>query len=247
MRSGFSGTSGAGPSASRRPGAHAERRRRGGAVGGGDEQRGAGVGEDVLELGVGVGGVHRDDDQPGAQRAERPRAASPGRSAAGRRPGRRRPDPSAANPAAARSTAASSSAQLSRWSPATTAGASGRRRAAARTSAASDVPASLTGLLLRWSCVPATGHRRARCRVHSGRLAWTGWGDVVTMGPDPQHARPSPGGRAGGGRSRFGGPTRRSIARMPHPLDAERHGCGQALPRGRVLGRRPSRAPAVRR
>jgi hypothetical protein len=32
--------------------------------------------------------------------------------------------------------------------------------------------------------------------VLEGTLAWTGWGDVVTMGSDPQLARPSPDVRA---------------------------------------------------
>ena len=63
-------TSGGGPSASGGP-AQTGTPATGVPVGGDDEQRGTGVGEHVLELGIGVGGVHRDDDQPGAQRAER--------------------------------------------------------------------------------------------------------------------------------------------------------------------------------
>jgi RNA polymerase sigma-70 factor (TIGR02952 family) len=53
-------------------------------------------------------------------------------------------------------------------------------------------------------------------------LAWTRWSDVVTMGQALQHRASVPRRRAGGETVQVRGPTRRSSARMPHPLDAER-------------------------
>jgi RNA polymerase sigma-70 factor (ECF subfamily) len=91
-----------------------------------------------------------------------------------------------------------------------------------------------------------------------GTLAWTGWGDVVTMGPAPQHARPLTGGRVREETVQVRGPTRRSIARMPHPLDAERSAAGPppdqgpAMVDGSVAGStpaprpRPTPAPRIR-
>src|SRR4051812_16125318 len=129
--------------------------------------------------------------------------------------------PRSAYPAATRSSAASSSPQLSRRSPATTAGASGRCRAEARTSADSVVPSD-TGLSCRWS---ASATRPDDGRSETGGVAWTDCSDVVTMGLAPQHARRSSGpGATGGAAGGLGGPTRRSNARMPspRPLDAAR-------------------------
>ena len=168
-------------------------RRRPAPVGRGDEQRGAGVGEDVLELRVGVGGVDRDDDQPGAQRAER--RAQPGRCrwAAGRRPGR-------PAPARARRTRRRRGRRRRRAPPRSAAarrrpppGASGRRAARRRAPAppATRLPRSLVHLL-RLELRPAHDPSGCTETARSGSLAWTGWGDVVTMGPAPQHARRVP-------------------------------------------------------
>src|ERR671916_256831 len=114
--------------------------------------------------------------------------------------------PRAAYPAATRSTRASSSPQLSRCSPATTAGASARSRAAARTSTDSELPTSVMHIS-SGGALPATGHRAPE----SDGVSWTERSDVVTMGPDPQHRDPlCRASRAEDGDP--GGPTRRTDA-----------------------------------
>src|SRR6185437_9037058 len=144
--------------------------------------------------------------------------------------------PRAANPAATRSTAASSSLQLSRRSPATTAGASGRYRAAARTSADSVVPSdtgfSSIGVLVDTPTPPG----RSTGGSETCGVAWTDCSDVVTMGLAPQHARRTSGPGATGGAAR-GSAGRRGgrSARMPppRPLDAARQETAAAESNGR--------------
>src|SRR3954451_20522662 len=86
--------------------------------------------------------------------------------------------------------AASSCAQFSRRLTVTTAGASGRWRAAARTSPDSDVPSD-TGISFVGAVVVSGGAatRRRYNRNDPDGVAWTDCNDVVTMGLAPQYAR----------------------------------------------------------